>query len=151
MIRRSEPEDLEEIAETFALSFETLLSFLPDLHTREDRRRFMTEVVPLDHEIWVAEVDGRIVGLAALGETTLGHIYVHPDYLRRGIGSQLLEQTKELRPAGFTLWTFRANEPACRFYERHGLHAVAFGDGSGNEEGMPDVQYEWRRQEAAPQ
>ena len=94
--------------------------------------------------MWVAEEDGRVVGLAAIGESTLGHLYVHPDFHGRGLGTALLEKTKELRPEGFTLWTFPANEQACRFYERHGLRPIEYGDGSGNEEGLPDVRYEWR-------
>ena len=40
------------------------------------------------------------------------------------------------------LYTFARNEGARRFYERHGFVAVAFGDGSGNQEGEPDVRYE---------
>jgi ribosomal protein S18 acetylase RimI-like enzyme len=144
MIRRARPEDADAVAETYVASFATLFRFLPDVHSDDDRRRFITEVVPQDHEIWIAEEDGRVVGLAAVGESTLGHIYVHPDFHGRGIGTALLEQTKSLRPEGFTLWTFPANEPACRFYERHGLRAIEYGDGSGNEEGVPDVRYEWR-------
>jgi ribosomal protein S18 acetylase RimI-like enzyme len=143
MIRQAAPQDVDEIAETFSRSL-GMLTFLPPLHTEEEHRRFITETVPVDHEIWVAEEDGRVVGLAAVGETTLGHIYVHPDYQRRGLGSQLLEQVKALQPEGFTLWTFPDNEVACRFYERHGLTVSARGDGSGNEEGLPDVQYAWR-------
>jgi GNAT superfamily N-acetyltransferase len=142
-IRRARPADDEGIAETFNASFETLLTFLPDLHTRAERARFITEIVPREHELWVAEKDGRILGLAAIGADMLGQLYVHPDYQGRGIGSALLAKTMELRPGGFSLWTFPANEGACRFYERHGLRAVEFGDGSGNEEGMPDVRYEW--------
>jgi GNAT superfamily N-acetyltransferase len=144
MIRRMKPEDAEEVAETFTASFETLLTFLPNLHTHEEHRRFIAEIVPRDHEVWVAVHDGRVVGLAAVGADTLGHLYVHPDHHGRGVGSALLEKTKELRPDGFTLWTFPANERACRFYERHGLQAIEFGDGSGNEEKVPDVRYEWR-------
>jgi GNAT superfamily N-acetyltransferase len=143
MIRQARPEDAEGIAHTFIASLESL-TFLPEIHTRDEHRRFITEVVPRDHELWVAEEDGRIVGLAALGASTLGHLYVHPDVHGRGIGSALLEKTKELRSGGFTLWTFPANERACRFYERHGLRVIELGDGSGNEEGLPDVRYEWR-------
>jgi hypothetical protein len=47
-------------------------------------------------------------------------------------------------PGSFSLWTFQANERARRFYERHGLRAAEFGDGSGNEEGVADVRYEWQ-------
>ena len=143
-IRRSEPRDRDEIVDTFVGSFGTLLAFLPNLHTDDEHRWFITEVVPREHEVWVAEEDDRVVGLAAIGTDTLVHLYVHPQYQRRGIGSALLAKTMELLPDGFTLWTFPANEPACRFYERHGLQPVAYGDGTGNEEGMPDVQYAWR-------
>jgi RimJ/RimL family protein N-acetyltransferase len=38
------------------------------------------------------------------------------------------------------LYTFARNEGARRFYERHGFAPVAFGDGSANQEGEPDVR-----------
>src|SRR5579859_4057387 len=102
MIRRARPEDADAIAETFNAAFDTPLRFLPDLHTHEERRQFITEVVPRDHELWVVEDEGRVVGFAAICESTLGHIYVHPDFHGRGLGTALLDKTKELRPAGFT-------------------------------------------------
>jgi len=40
--------------------------------------------------------------------------------------------------------TLEANQRARAFYERRGFRAIAFGDGSGNEERCPDVLYEWR-------
>ena len=39
------------------------------------------------------------------------------------------------------LYAFQQNEAARRFYERHGFVAIAFGDGSTNEERCPDVLY----------
>jgi ribosomal protein S18 acetylase RimI-like enzyme len=143
VIRRATADDVDQIAETFIRSLKSL-SFLPALHTDEEHRRFITETVPGDYELWVAEIDGRVVGLAAVGDSTLGHLYVDPAHHGRGIGSALLDKTKELLSDGFTLWTFPANERACRFYERHGLRATEYGDGSGNEERLPDVRYEWR-------
>ena len=74
MIRQARPEDADAVAETFIAAFETLLTFLPDLHTRDEHRRFIGEIVPQDHEVWVAVEDGRVVGLAAIGESTLGHL-----------------------------------------------------------------------------
>src|SRR5215467_10231872 len=110
MIRPARPRDREEIADAFIASFRTLLAFLPDLHSEEEHRWFIGEVVPREYELWVAEESGRVVGLAAVGTRTLGHLYVHPAYQRRGIGSALLAKTIELRPGGFTLWTFPVNE-----------------------------------------
>ncbi len=134
---------MEAITETFISSFETL-TFLPPLHTHDDDRSFIREAVLPHHEVWVAEQDGRVVGFAAIGDVTLGHIYVHPGAHGRGLGSALLAKAKQRRPDGFTLWTFQKNEGARRFYERHGLRAAQFTDGAGNEEKEPDVQYEWR-------
>jgi hypothetical protein len=41
------------------------------------------------------------------------------------------------------LYAFQRNTRARGFYERRGFVAVEFGDGSGNEEGEPDVLYQW--------
>ncbi|TJX04560.1 MAG: GNAT family N-acetyltransferase, partial [Mesorhizobium sp.] len=40
---------------------------------------------------------------------------------------------------------FQANTAARQFYERHGFQAEAFGDGTANEEGLPDILYVHRR------
>jgi len=144
MIRQARPDDADDVVDTFIASIRTFAAFLPELHTDQEHRWFVTEVVPRDHEVWVAEEEERVVGFVAIAELMLGHLYVHPRYQGRGIGSQLLAKTKELRPQGFSLWTFPANESACRFYERHGLCPVEYTDGSRNEEKVPDVRYEWR-------
>ena len=60
------------------------------------------------------------------------------------MGSRLLAHAKKQRRV-LRLYTFQSNEPARDFYEKHGFRAVAFGDGTANEEGAPDVLYEWRR------
>ena len=75
----------------------------------------------------------------------LMQLYVKPGWTGRGIGTNLLREA--LADAAFAtpvlrLYTFSRNEGARRFYERHGFVAVAFGDGSGNQEGEPDVRYE---------
>ena len=36
-------------------------------------------------------------------------------------------------PGGLQLWMLQVNEPARRFYERHGFVAEQFTDGAGNE------------------
>jgi ribosomal protein S18 acetylase RimI-like enzyme len=40
-------------------------------------------------------------------------------------------------------FTFQRNESASAFYEAHGFRIVDLNDGSRNEEGEPDVLYEW--------
>jgi hypothetical protein len=48
------------------------------------------------------------------------------------------------------LFCFQANKGARRFYERHGFVAEAFGEGSANEEGLPDILYVRRAISALP-
>ncbi|MYU47846.1 GNAT family N-acetyltransferase, partial [Streptomyces sp. SID7803] len=47
------------------------------------------------------------------------------------------------QPEGLALYAFQRNAAARAFYERHGFIAVAFDDGSRNEEKEPDVRYRW--------
>lgn len=103
---------------------------------------FRTQVLP-HREVWLAEMDGRVVGVLALDDAWLDHLYVLPPHAGGRIGSALLELAKGLRPAGFGLWTFVSNTPAQAFYERHGLVEVERTDGAGNAERSPDIRYAW--------
>jgi GNAT superfamily N-acetyltransferase len=136
------PDDAAAIAEVFIPSFESL-TFLPVLHTHDEHREFIRSLLIRD-EVWVAEEDGQIVGMAALAADVLGQLYVHPDFHGRGAGTALLEKVKELRPGGFTLWVFQQNDRARAFYEGRGCLVVRLTDGSGNEEKTPDALYKWR-------
>jgi diaminopimelate epimerase len=141
-VRRARPSDADAVADVFTASFRTL-TFLPRLHTPDEDRWFIRDVVLEQREVWVAEEDERIVGFAALEQDELTHLYVHPDAQGRGAGGALLEKAKERRPGGLTFWVFQQNETARRFYEGRGCRVVRLTDGSGNEERTPDALYEW--------
>ena len=81
----------------------------------------------------VAERGGRLVGFVSVGTTRdedtdgdgeLYAIYVEPELIGSGVGRELaVAGERELVALGHraaTLWTFAANEPARRFYERGG-------------------------------
>ena len=133
----------DTIAEVFIASFRGL-TFLPTIHTDDQIRTWIRDQMVPAHEVWVAEVAGRIVGFAALSEDLLGHFYVYPKHQSRGIGTALLDVVKRERQKGFRFWVFQRNEGARRFYERHSCRLVELTDGSGNEEKEPDALYEWR-------
>jgi ribosomal protein S18 acetylase RimI-like enzyme len=143
-LRRGERADVDELARIEHACYSEM-TYLPPIPTLDEYRAFVGNVLLPNQEVWVAEDDeGRIVGWASLTDGSLEHIYVDPEVQDRGIGSTILAKVMELMPAGFSLWTFQKNEGARRFYDRHGLHAVEFTDGSGNMEREPDVRYEWR-------
>ena len=93
--------------------------------------------------LWVAELDGEVVGYARFTSTWLDDLYVSPDHSGAGIGSALLDLVKSLLPDGFSLWVFASNRPARDFYAGHGLLERELTDGSGNEERKPDIRMQW--------
>ncbi len=142
-IRRATAADADAIADVYLASFHATYTF-PLAHTDVELRRWILEAVLGSAETWVAIEERRVVGMMVVGPGDLDQLYVAPDRLGSGIGRRLLDRAKERSPAGLSLYTFQVNDRARRFYERNGFVAEAFGDGTGNEEGQPDVRYAWR-------
>ncbi len=111
------------------------------VHSDEEVRQWFATRVTQELDLWVAESGPTMVGLLVLDGEWIDQLYVDPAYLGRGIGSRLLELAKRERPGRLRLWTFVSNEPAQRFYERHGFVEVERTDGLHNEERSPDIQY----------
>jgi ribosomal protein S18 acetylase RimI-like enzyme len=142
-LRRATFEDAGAIAEVFIASFGSL-TFLPRLHTDDEHRAFIANVVLPQQEVVVAEDEAGIAGFIAMAHGDLiEHLYVRPDRQRRGIGTALLDEAKARMPGGFRLWVFQQNDQARRFYERNRLAVLELTDGSGNEEKTPDALYGW--------
>lgn len=120
------------------------MSYLPVLHTPAEVLGWTRDVVLARQRVWVAEIDGRVVGYAALGEGFLTNLYVEPPYQGRGVGTALLVRVKAAVPGGFSLWTLQPNLAAIRFYERHGFRTIRETDGAGNEERVPDRLMHWQ-------
>jgi GNAT superfamily N-acetyltransferase len=146
-LRRAVPADARAAADVWLRSFHAALPTVVRPRTDDEVRAYFRDVVVPLRETWVAETAGHaggIVGVMVLDAGLLSQLYLAPEWRGRGLGDRFVALAKERSPAGLTLWTFQVNEPAHRFYERHGFVARAFTDGSGNEEREPDVRYEWR-------
>ena len=143
-LRRATTDDAADVAEVYLTSRRAAALYIPRLrHTDDDVREWVASIVLVEREVWVAVIDDRIVAIAVLRDDFVDLFYVLPGHQRRGVGTRLLAQCKRQRRV-LRLYTFQSNEPARDFYEKDGFRAVAFGDGTGNEEGEPDVLYEWR-------
>jgi GNAT superfamily N-acetyltransferase len=72
-------------------------------------------------QVLVAEVEGRVVGFAAVVGGELDGLFIEPDLWRRGIGRALVDAaTHQARQKGLAL-TVTANPAARQFYEHCGL------------------------------
>ena len=114
----------------------------PPVHTDAEVRTWFREVVLPEREVWVAQEAGDVIALLVLVDDWIDQLYVEPGRTGRGVGGQLVALSKRQRPSALRLWTFESNVRARHFYERQGFVATGFTDGD-NEEGCPDVRYEW--------
>lgn len=150
MIRMATSRDAGEVAEIYLLSRKTFLDFAPLAHSAAAVRKWIdADLIPCGG-VMVAESRGaevRLDGMMALsrkdGVGWIDQLYLRPSFVGQGLGSRLVAHAKTELGSPIRLYTFLANARARRFYEHHGFCVLEFGDGSRNEEGCPDVLYEW--------
>ncbi len=147
--RAATAADAARVAQVYLASRHRFLPFAPLAHTDSEVRRWVADHLVPSGGVTVACRDGVVVAMMALSRDAeagwIDQLYLDPSCVAHGIGTRLVEHAKRALGAPVRLYTFQANEGALRFYERHGFRPLAFGDGSGNEEGCPDVLYEWRQ------
>jgi chorismate mutase/GNAT superfamily N-acetyltransferase len=143
LIRAAEADESDLLAAVYGRSRQAA-EMPPAIHTaEEDREWFGARVTDGEHEVWVAERGGSVVGYAMATTAWLDHLFVEPDTQGAGVGGVLLDTVKAVRPDGFCLWVFEMNTPARTFYARRGLVELERTDGAGNEERTPDVRMAW--------
>ncbi|RUW49026.1 GNAT family N-acetyltransferase [Mesorhizobium sp. M8A.F.Ca.ET.021.01.1.1] len=118
--------------------------WMPVIHTPAEDLAFVRDIVLPNQQVTVAEDGADIVGFIAVIGDWVEQLYLDPASTGQGIGSRLLMDATAALPQ-VKLHCFQANTGARRFYERHGFQAKAFGDGTTNEEGLPDILYVRRR------
>src|SRR5262249_40368519 len=124
-LRSATPVDTGPIAELFFASYR-LLTFLPMLHTIEEFRRFVADVLMRDCLVTVAEEgSGTCACLARVGEE-VRELCSLGGRLGGGAGTLLIEASKSSGVGALVLWCFHANALAWQFYERRGFPVVRF-------------------------
>lgn len=137
-ITPANPGDIPALCELLAVLFSQEADFTPDCAAQ---RRGLAHIIanPALGLILVARREEEVIGMVnllysfstALGERValLEDMIVSPAARGAGLGSRLLEgaiHTARLNGCGrITLLTDRANEPAQRFYQRHGFGSSA--------------------------
>lgn len=126
--------DVPAMANLLGLLFRTESDFRPD---PEKQRRGLALILddPRVGRVFVARSDGQVIGMVSLLLTIstaegaavswLEDMVVHPDFQAQGVGTSLLQHAvREAWNLGLkrvTLLTDHDNDPAMRFYQRHGF------------------------------
>lgn len=152
MIRPAQPTDAGAVAAILSQFIDTT-DWMPRLYTRAEELSFAGLMVDRGW-VDVAEPEGPGRGVAGFMARHSGFIhalYVARDHRGKGIGARLLDHAKA-EAATLELHTFQANTGAQRFYARAGFREVGRGDGRGdgsvNDEGLPDIRLIWERNDA---
>lgn len=139
VLRSAEASDAHDIARILRAALSSF-DWMPTLHTPDEDLYFVRHVLLTGQLVTVATIENDIVGFISIKGDWVEQLYLDPVCTGRGIGSQLLRHATSALPR-VQLHCFQANSGARRFYERHGFTAATFGNGSGNEEGLPDILY----------
>ncbi len=120
---------------------------IKDTHSWAEQLGYLQQIAA-KHRLYLAldEATNQVVGMMAVGGSELDQLYIHVDYQGRGIGTRLLNLAKALSPGTLLLYTFAVNQPAQRFYEKHGFTISARGIES--QSGLADIRYAWVRDQA---
>ena len=141
-IRPALPEDAVDCAAILSHWIDDT-AWMPRVHTPDDERAFLRDLIKRGW-VTVAVQDRQLAGFLASDGPEIHALYLAKDKRAKGIGTRMLGRVKQTQDALF-LWTFQANLPAQKFYLRQGFREVDRTDGNGNDEGLPDIRYEWSK------
>jgi GNAT superfamily N-acetyltransferase len=162
-IRRAACEDARAIGEVHLASWRTTyrgigIDEFIDSMTVDNRAARWTSILcdPANRSfVYLAEVDGRVVGFASGGPERTGDpeykgelyaIYLLQSHQGKGIGRKLVQAAAEsLAQSGLTsmlVWVLAIN-PACRFYEACGGQAVRHRPFEFGGKTFDEIGYGW--------
>lgn len=129
-MRRARLSDAVELARLHRATIRHVLSkdYTPDIiavwSSRTSAKKFRAS--HQTHIRYVVVEKEKIIGFADIGKDgTFGAIYVHKDYIGKGVGSMLIWKIEELgKEMGVKKFEFEGSVTAKPFYQRHGYKAV---------------------------
>lgn len=142
-IRPATPEDIPTLA---AIDRAAKLAAMPMIawpRSEAEVEWYLGTILLPTGGLVVADVAGEVAGYMATKPGWVSQLYLRSQNWRQGIGSALMARAKAENPEGLRLYCFQANTAGRAFYEHHGFQPEAYGDGTKNEEGAPDILYRW--------
>lgn len=126
-IRLSKPEDIAELHQLQADSLRTLSLYNSNQIESLIRSQKISKY-QLNETIFVAEYENMIVGFAyflILLDFSVGGMYVHPKFMRQGIGTKLLKAIEEVAiERKFRVINVISSLPSVKFYQANGYEII---------------------------
>jgi putative acetyltransferase len=126
-IRPSKPEDLERILEIQSSALRTSVATYNSTQIESLVRGQASARLITNEVVLVAEYENVIVGFASLliRKAQVCGVYVHPDFMYKGIGKQLLKSLEELAvDRGDEVAYVISSSDTVSFYEKSGYQLV---------------------------
>ncbi len=122
MIRKYNSIDLDSVLEIWFEASVKAHDFVSADFWESQAENMLNIYIPAS-EVFVYEIESRIVGFYALYENNLAAIFVLPAFQGKGIGKQLLNHAKAQR-AVLSLSVYKENQASYQFYLSQGFTVV---------------------------
>ncbi len=119
MIRKYEQDDADAVVSVWRRASDLAHPFLTK-EFQDSESENVRNVYPQFAEIWVNEVDRKIVGFIALIESEVGAIFLSPNCHGKGIGREMMDFAVAQKGA-VTVEVFKENTIGRKFYDKYGF------------------------------
>lgn len=123
MIRKYNSNDLDSVLEIWLEASVKAHDFVPADFWGAQLENMRKIYIPAS-EVFVYEIESKIVGFYALYESTLAAIFVFSEFQGKGIGKQLLSHAKT-QTAILSLSVYKENQASYQFYLSQGFAVVS--------------------------
>jgi GNAT superfamily N-acetyltransferase len=142
-LRPARPEDVPALVGIIA-EWAAGTDWLPRATTPEADREAMARLLARAEVTCLCGWRGMLGFIAREGEEVQA-LYLARSAQGRGHGARLMATAQAASPRLF-LWVFPADWRARAFYARQGFREIGRGDGAGNDQGLPEIRLEWRKE-----
>lgn len=123
MIRKYNKNDLDSVLEIWLNASIKAHDFILAEFWESQVESMRNIYIPAS-EVYVYEIDSKVIGFFALYESRLAAIFVAPELQGKSIGKQLLNHAKNQRTI-LTLSVYKENQASYQFYLSQGFNVVS--------------------------